>query len=355
MKNTYKKLLTLNISTIALPLILVSCGNSSKSKDKKPESSNNNLNNLIMEYKNEIKNVKNNFFANKIDNNYESNNDFKEKIIDLFLGKNNNEQLDKLMKNFYDESKNDAEFLNIIRNTFFDYSDEFIIKNLFESLSTIIKDFNKQFQNNLNQFLNYFTNKEFDDNSKIIFKAFDDNLKGVLFKSEEWANWIESDYSNLSILFIDSNKNKLVDKDEFINAKFKNYNSNNYNSASIDHNHSHATYNMLWETLNYLTLFNNFKNNSKLNSHQNVNFVKNVENIKAKLKEKNNNELLAKFEELVSRINNLFKFTESNFLSPLYQKSSEAYKKLYAVRKVLIQIAQEAKLTRDQIKKIFNN
>ncbi|WP_051622788.1 MAG5150 family histidine triad lipoprotein [Mycoplasmopsis primatum] len=354
MKNKLIKIaFTATPISIIMPLISSQCQNNS-------QKSENDITQLIDQYAKHINAIENNFFAKKEGSQFHSeNNETKtfynetifENLINYFY--NNNENVQKpinLMKSFYEKAISNDELKKIIDKSFFDFSNESITYKTFMAINSIIVDLIAQIDNNNTKILDEFNNQNSIYNSKLIYHA-NPMIKqnDQQFTSKEWAQWISEDYKVLYSSLITYKNSTLIDPDKFNANLLKVYDSNT--GASSNHNHSHSTFSMLWETLNYLSFFNKLKNITL--DKISINYADSKEKIINFLTENKLNNLLNEFNQLVLKTDELFKITELNKLKPLYDKASKAKEALEQSKQMLMKIADAVKLEDDKKNQCF--
>lgn len=350
MKNKLNKFFML-APLVAFPLVVSArCNNTNTNQS---DNSTKSISELIKQYKVEVDRIENDFLAKKVNNSFHSDNAETKNFFNVMLYDNlvkniidpdASYDMDKQMQKFYDLVKKDESVYKTVKDTFFDYTPNSQATKITKALVSLTNDLNVQVVNNSNKFFDDFNNRSSKDSSKIIYFALPQlNESSAFFTNKEWTEWIQNDYRTVYGSLINFNKSSLIEPSQFKDDLIKIYDSNTGENSS--HNHSHATYSMIWELSNYLNTFHEIA--SKLKYNDSVSKIKNA------LKDKP--EILKVFDELTSKTDLLVKNSELSKLNPIYEKARNAFKLLDSIRIALKRIADAIKLDDSTISKILPN
>ncbi|WP_331696789.1 hypothetical protein V3320_02740 [Mycoplasmopsis agalactiae] len=348
MKNKLKKYLLLT-PLLSLPMALSAKCNGESSNQG--ENNTKSVSELIKQYKEKIDKIESNFLAKKVNNSFHSDNSetknffnaaLYENLVNNVANASSSYDMDKKMQEFYDLVKKDEQAYKTVKDSFFDYEQNSQSAKITKALVAIVNDLNVQVLNNSNKFFDDFNNKDSKDNSKIIYYAYPQlSQSATFFTNKEWSEWIQDDFRVVYSSLINYDKSTLIEPSQFKSDLIKIYDSNT--GVNSNHNHSHATYSMIWEFMNYLNAFREIANK--------LNYAESVKNIKNELK--NKPELLKLFDQLTSKTDLLVKNSELKLLNPLYDKAREAFKLLDDIRIALKRIADSLKLDSSTVNKIL--
>lgn len=349
-----RKLLLLSIPTAVLPICI-----SSSCESEEKQGTSKNVENLVKTYKKDITELVENYFPlyNEKLEKYESKNTasaalfdgWKANIIERIVDwKDENEKNEDILKNvfqnFADELA-DKKQTELVKDTFFDYSEGTQTYKAINALFSIFYDLKKQIKTNSEQ-MNKFINEKEDD------KTFAFDILGRLkdettIKTEEWQSCIEKDWKTITGSAIEFVDYKFVKKEDFSVELLKEYKTPT--AGNMNHDHSHATYNMIYEATNYLYFFKNeikkeFEKDKKIVSEK-------IEKLTDEHKD-----LKAKYEKLIDKLNTFFNYIqEEKNLETLYKTVTDIKTKGEEIRKKLVEIGKANNLTDSQIDHCFEH
>ncbi|WP_338822909.1 MAG5150 family histidine triad lipoprotein [Mycoplasmopsis felifaucium] len=260
-----KKILfsSLSITASLTPVILstVSCGNKSNNTiSQQNNTKETKLIELVNEYKNEFNllvekyipqySINKNLFINSDGS---ENNLYNSVLVNRFIslfyslfGKptlfNNAMQLNEYIK--------DNTSLNDI-NQIWNLNNKYIWNKFLIGANYVASDLHQQLIENSNYIHNNFLNGRSLFRSKLLFDVPNDLLNNIKIKNSSWQTYLKSDFEKISKTIYNFNFKRLSDED-FI--------------ESLNHNHSHASFNLIDSLAQFMTYLKNnssfFNNNS---------------------------------------------------------------------------------------------